>query len=112
MAKNSPSGHHHTTLSGCIFAVKARIDNRENLLNSNTSSTCPRNMVNFGPLAAEIGSGVWDTPPNFNGFLVLASLLHGTLVVGLSQTLRFAALNRGRHLYSAGRPYRWDWPTF
>jgi len=27
------------------------------LLNSNTSSTCPDNMVNFGPLAAEIGSG-------------------------------------------------------
>jgi len=31
-------------------------------------------------------------------------LLHGTLVVGVSQT---AALNRGRHLYSAGRPSRW-----
>jgi len=24
----------------------------------------------------------------------------------------FAALNRGRHLYSAGRPSRWHWPTF
>jgi len=32
------------------------------LLNSNTSSTCPHNMANFGPLTAEIGSGVWDTP--------------------------------------------------
>jgi len=31
-------------------------------------------------------------------------LLHGTLVVGVSQT---AALNRGRHLHSAGRPSRW-----
>ena len=29
-----------------------------NLLSSNTSSICPDNMVNFGPLAAEIGSGV------------------------------------------------------
>ena len=28
----------------------------KNLLNSNISSTCPHNMVNFGPLAAEIGS--------------------------------------------------------
>jgi len=27
--KNSPSGHHHTTMSGCIFATKARIDNRK-----------------------------------------------------------------------------------
>jgi len=61
-------------------------------------------MVNFGPLAAEIVSLVWGTPGNFNGFRFLAALLHGTLVVGVSQT---AALNRGRHLYSAGRPSRW-----
>jgi len=61
-------------------------------------------MVNFGPLAAEIGLPVWGTPGNFNGFLVLAALLPGTLVVGVSQT---AALNRRRHLYSAGRPSRW-----
>ena len=38
-------------------------------------------MVNFGPLAAEIVSLVWGTPRNFNGFRVLAALLHGTLVV-------------------------------
>ena len=62
-------------------------------------------MVNFGLLAAEIFSLVWGTPSNFNGFRVLAALLHGTLVVGVSQT--FAALNRRRHLYSAGRPSRW-----
>jgi len=31
-------------------------------------------------------------------------LLHGTLVVGVSQT---AAFNRSRHLYSAGRPSGW-----
>ena len=61
-------------------------------------------MVNFGPLAAEIVSLVWGTPGNFNGFRVLATLLHGTLVVCVSQT---AALNRGCHLYSAGRPSRW-----
>jgi len=36
----------------------------------------------------------WDvlaslgTPGNFNGFRVLAALLHGILVVGVSQTLR------------------------
>jgi len=43
-------------------------------------------MVNFGPLAAEICWWVWDTPANFNGFRVLAALVHGTLVVGISQT--------------------------
>jgi len=43
-------------------------------------------MVNFGLLAAEIVSLVWGTPANFNGFRVLAALLYGTLVVGVSQT--------------------------
>jgi len=102
-----PSGHHPTTLSGYIFATKACIDNRKkNLLSSNISSIWSHNMVNFGPLAAEIVSLVWGTPGNFNGFCVLVALrsLHGPLVVGVSQT---AALNRGRHLYSAGRPSRW-----
>ena len=103
--QKSPSGHHRTTLSGDIFATTACIDNRKkNLLSSNISSTCPCNMANFGPLAAEILSLVWGTPGNFNGFRVLAALLHGNLVVGVSQT---AALNRGRHLCSAGRPSRW-----
>ena len=61
-------------------------------------------MVNFGPLAAEIVSLVWGTQGDINGFRVLAALLHGTLIVGVSQT---AAFIRGRHLYSAGRPSRW-----
>ena len=89
MTQKSPSGHHRTTLSGYIFEIKACIDNRKNnLLSSNVSPTCLYNMVNFGPLAAEIISLVWGTPANFNGFRVLTALLHGTRVVGLSQTLR------------------------
>jgi len=56
------------------------------------------------PTSDEIVSLVWGTPANFNGFRVLAALLYGTLLVGVSET---AALNRGRHLYSAGRPSRW-----
>jgi len=39
--KNWPFVHHCTTLSGYIFATKARIDNREKTCNSNISSTCP-----------------------------------------------------------------------
>jgi len=31
-------------------------------------------MVNFGPLAAEIGLVIWGTPANFNGFRFLAAL--------------------------------------
>jgi len=59
----------------------------KNLFSSNTSSTGSHNMANFSPLAAEIGSGVCGTPANINGFRVLAAM-HGTLVVGTSQTLR------------------------
>ena len=44
-------------------------------------------MVNFGELAAEIVSLVSGTPVNFNGFRVLAALLHGISVFGVSQTL-------------------------
>jgi len=89
MTQKSPSAQHRTNLSGYIFATKARIDNqKKNLLSSDISSRCPRNMVNFGLLAAEIGPVVWSTPANFNGFRVLAPLLHDTPVVGVSQTLR------------------------
>jgi len=87
--KNAPSGHHRTTLPDDIFATKACIDSGKNLLNSNTSSTYPDNIqVNFGLLAAKICWRIWGTPVNFNEFPVLAALLHGTLVVGVSQTLR------------------------
>jgi len=91
-------------LSGYVVGTKACIDNGKKLVNSNTSSTCPDNMVNFGLLTAEICWRVWGTLANFNGFRVLAALLHGTLVVGVPN---FAVLNRGRHLHSAGWPSRW-----
>ena len=45
-------------------------------------------MVNFGILAAEMVSGVWGTPATFNGFRVLAALLHDSQLVIVSQTLR------------------------
>jgi len=76
----------------------------KNLLNTDTSPTCPHNMVNFVLLIAEICWRVWGTPANLNVFRVLTALLHGTLLVGVSQT---AALNRGRHLHSAWRSLRW-----
>jgi len=77
-------------LCQAIFSqIRQHIDNwKKNWLNSNTSSKCPHNMVNFGLLTAETGSGVWGTPANVNGFRILATLLHSTLVVGINQTLR------------------------
>jgi len=60
---------------------------KKKLLNSNISSTCPHNMVNFGPPAAEIGSVVWGTPANFNGFRVLGSLLQRRRSAEYNQSL-------------------------
>ena len=57
------------------------------MLKNNISPTCRHNMVSFGPQKVEIRSGVWGTFANYNGFGVLAALLHSTLltlVVGFS----------------------------
>jgi len=51
------------------------------------SSTRPHKMVNFGPLAPEIGSLVSGTPANFNGFCVLASLLQRRRSTEVNQSL-------------------------
>jgi len=82
----------------------------KNLLNSNASSTCSHNMANFCPLTAEIGSVVWGTPANFKGFRVLAALLHGTVVLGVSQTLR--RLTQGAIYIQQGGHHVGHWPTF
>jgi len=44
-------------------------------------------MANFGPLTAEIGSGVWGTPANSNGFRDLPSLLQRRRSPEVNQTL-------------------------
>jgi len=80
------------------------------LLNSSTSSTCSHNMVNFGPLTAEICWRVWGNPANFKGFRVLAALLHGTLVVGVGQTLR--RWTEGAIFIRQGDHHVGHWPTF
>ena len=68
------------------------------------------NMVNFGPLTAEICWRVWIIPANFNGFRVLAALLHGTLAVGVSQTLR--RWTEGATYVRQGDHQVGHWPTF
>jgi len=67
-------------------------------------------MVNLGPPAAEIGPVVWGTLSYFNGYRVLAALLHGTLVVGVSQTLR--RWTEGATYIRQGDHHVGHWPTF
>jgi len=75
LRKKSPSAHHHTTLSGYIFATtgKACINNRKNnFLNSNISSICPHNTY-----VERLPTNGWDPfvsfghPRKFQQFLLL-----------------------------------------
>jgi len=101
----SPSGHHRTTLSGYIFATKALIDNRKKVIKQ---QCLPHMSLEYGELRSTSG---WD---------LLASLGHpstfqrvsrlGIVIArhcGSGRELNFEALHRGRHLYLAGRPWRW-----
>jgi len=103
--KKSPSQHHHTTLSGYIFATKAHIDNRKKLVKQQ--------------YLLHMSSQYGELQPT-NGWDLLASLEHpckfqlvsrlGSITVQhycSGRQPNFAALNSGRHLYSAGRPSRW-----
>jgi len=69
----------------------------EKVLNGNISSTCRHNMVNFGPLTAEICWRVWGTPTNFNGFRILPSLLHRRRSTEANQTLHDVWPSHGLH---------------
>ena len=74
-AKNYAKNRHLRTIAQLCRAISSQLRHVSTIgkkleLNSNISSTCSHNMVNFGPLAAEIVSGVWGTPATFNGFRV------------------------------------------
>ena len=64
----------------------------------------PDNMVNFGPLTAEIGRQFGAALQISTGF---ASWQRYCTESSSGRQPNFAALNRGRHLCSAGRPSGW-----
>ena len=86
--KKSLSAHLRTTLSGNIFTTKARIDNRKKPVKQKYLPHMSSNYGEFRPTDGWDPFGSLGTPANFNGFRVLAALMHGTLVVGVSQTLQ------------------------
>jgi len=77
----------------------------QNVLNSNISSTS-RNIMNNGPIAAEIDWRVWDSPANFNGFRVLASLLQRRHSTEANQTARCLAISWARTHFGGSCPLR------
>jgi len=70
----------------------------------NISSIYLHNMVNFGPLTAEICWRVWDTTANFNRFQVLALLLHRSRLAEVNKTLQDVWPSPGleHHVYIFG----------
>jgi len=105
--KNDAKNRHLRTIAQICRAISSQLRHiltiGKKLLSSNMSSRCPHNMVNFGPLAAEIGPVVSGTPANFNGFRSVTARYS----ISGHQPNFVASLNRGRHLYSAGRPSHW-----
>jgi len=108
--QKSPFWHHRTTLSACIFAVKAHIDNWKKLV----KYWYPFHMsAQYGELQHSNG---WDLlaslghPCTFQPVLRIGSVTARHSSIGRQPN--FAALNRGRHLYSARRPSRWAWGKF
>ena len=112
--KKVAKNRHLGTIAQLCRAVSSQLRHvstiGKKMLSSNISSTCPHDMVNFGPLAAEIVSLVWGTPANFNGFRLLAARLHGSLVVGVSQTSQ--CWTEGATYIQQGGHHVRHWPTF
>jgi len=106
--KKVAKNRHLGTISQLCQAISSQLRHvstiEKNLLSTNMSSTCPHNMVNFGPLMAEIVSLVWGTPKISTGF---ASWQRCCMACSSGHQPNFTALNTGRHLCSAERPSRW-----
>jgi len=91
-AKKSPKIRYLGTIAHLCWAISSQLRHVSTIGNKLVKQQYLLHMLSqygeLGALAVEIVSLVWGTPCNFNGFPVLAALLHGTLVVGVSQTLR------------------------
>jgi len=101
--QKSPSGQHRTTVSGYIFANKARIDNpRKSVKQQYVLHMSPQ----YGELRPTSG---WDRSGNFEAPQQIST--------GFASWERYCTasisgrqpncVNRKRHLCSAGRPSRW-----
>jgi len=71
-----------------IFHTQTKNSQTDSAKNRTLHSPLHAVTIKMTTKQKEIGSLVWGTPANFNGYRVLAALLHDTLVVGVSETLR------------------------
>ena len=106
--KKSPKIHHLHTIAQLCRAISSKL---RHILTIRKKTVKQHYLFHMSPQYAELrptkAEFCWQdsgTPVNFNWFCVLAALLHGTQVVGVSQT---SQLWTEGATYSAGRPSRW-----
>jgi len=79
-ATNSPKIRHLRTIVQLCTTMSLKVRYfwkfGKNSWNSNISSRCPHNLVNFGPLTAEIWWRVWGTQANFNRLAYCSDVAH------------------------------------
>ena len=109
--KKSPSGHHPTTSSGYIFAIKACIDNRKKKL------VKQQYLLHMSPQYGELRpTSSWDPfgslghPSYFQWLARLGSVTAQHVVVGVSQTLR--RWIKDATYVRQGDHHIGHWPTF
>ena len=107
--KNDAKNRHLRTIAQLCRAISSQLRHvstiGKNLLSGNISATCPYNMVNFDPLAAENISLVWGTPSNFSGFRVLAAYCTGERQPNCGVEQGATCIQQGGHHIG-------HWPTF
>ena len=101
--QKSTSGLHHTTLSGYIFATKAHIDNRKKLVKQPYVLHMTPQYGELRPTNGWDRSGSLRHPCKFQRVSRLVSVT----AYSSGRQPNFAALDRRRHLCSAGWPSRW-----
>ena len=107
--KNDAENRHLSTIAQLCRAISLQLRHvstiGKNLLSSNFSSRCPYSMVNFGPHHG------WDWLAGLGHPIIFQRVSRlGSVTAWHSSSGRqpnFVALNRGRHLCSAGQPSRW-----
>jgi len=99
--KNDAKNRHLRTIAQVCRAISSQLRHASTIRKKLVKQQYLLHMfLQYGELRPTTG---WDRfvslgyPANFNGFGVSAALLYSQI----------AALNRRRHLYSAGRPSRW-----
>ena len=109
--QKSPSGHHRTSLSGYIFAIrpKARIDNRKKLVKQRYVLHMSSQYGELRPTNGWDPSGSMRHPCKFKRVSRLGTVTARHLVAGVSQTLR--RWTEGATCVRQGDHHVGHWPT-